>query len=118
MEAKYRGNIKGMDPLATGPADITLPSFLEIPVASDFPERRMIVSPDSRVRKEEFGGLVAVNNSGPLLLNEDAFAIILELKEYTFPFSPKEVIGHFGLLQESTGFFWALFTRGVFQERV
>lgn len=117
MEAKYRGDIKGKDPLATGPLDvISLPSWKIIPVPPDFLEKRIFVNPDLKARKEEFGGIIASKDSLPLFFNEDAYTIILKLKEQMLPFTFKEVIDNLALSQDSSDFFWALFTRGVFQE--
>ena len=117
MEAKYQGNIKGKDPLATGPSDvISLPSWEIIPAHPDFLEKRVSVNPDLKARKEEFGGIMASKNSLPLFLNEDAYAIILKLKERILPFTFKEALGNLGLSQDSSDFFWALFTKGVFRE--
>jgi len=117
MEAKYQGDIKGKDPLVTGPSDVTsLPSWEITSVPPDFLEKRVLVNPDLKTRKEEFGGIMCSRDGLPLFLNEDAYVVILKLKGLISPFTFKEAASNLGLSQDSSDFFWALFTREVFQE--
>lgn len=118
VEAKYRGDICGMDPLATGPEEvISLPSFEEILPPRDFLERKLEISPYIQVREEEFGGIVARRGGLPLFLNKDAYEILRKLKAQISSFSLREVMSELNLSENSLGFFHVLFSKRIIKER-
>lgn len=117
MEAKFAGDKAGMDPLATGPLDVApLPvSDFNSPLA-DFWEKRLIIAPNLRLRREDFGGIIAPQGRRPVFMNSIAYEIIDRLKNASSSFSFKGIEHDFDLSQTSSDFFFALFTEGVFRE--
>lgn len=117
MEAKFAGDRKGMDPLATDPLDVIYSPVTEFDHApSDFWEKRLIVNPNLRLRRENFGGIIAPQERQPVLVDGAAYEIIDRLKTASPPFSFKEIEHDFSLSQISSDFFFALFTKGFFRE--
>ena len=117
MEAKFAGNKKGMDPLATGPLDVvSLPVSDFNPSPSDFWEKRLVVTPNLRLRKEDFGGIIAPQGHQPVLIDSIAYEIINRLKNASSPFSFQTIENTFNLSRVSSDFFFTLFTEGVFRE--
>ena len=117
MEAKFAGNKKGMDPLATGPLDVvSLPVSDFNPSPSDFWEKRLVVTPNLRQRKEDFGGIIAPQGHQPVLIDSIAYEIINRLKNASSPFSFQTIENTFNLSRVSSDFFFTLFTEGVFRE--
>lgn len=117
MEAKFAGNKKGMDPLATEPLDVvSLPVYDFNPPPADFWEKRLIVTPNLRLRRENFGGIIAPQGRQPVFINSAAYEIIDRLKNASSPFSFKEIEHDFDLSQASSDFFFALFTQEFFRE--
>ncbi|MDO8621109.1 MAG: radical SAM protein [Candidatus Levybacteria bacterium] len=117
MEAKFAGDKVGMDPLATGPLDVvSLPVSDLNPSPSDFWERRLIVTPNLRLRRENFGGIIAPQGRQPVLVDSAAYEIIDRLKNSSSPFSFKGIEPDFNLSQASSDFFFALFTKEFFRE--
>ncbi len=117
MEAKFAGNKKGMDPLATEPSDVvSLPVSDLNPPPADFWEKRLIVTPNLRLRKEDFGGVIAPQGRQPVLIDNVAYEIINRLKNASSPFSFQTIENAFNLSRVSSDFFFTLFTEGVFRE--
>ena len=117
MEAKFDGNKKGMDPLATEPLDVvSLPVSDFNPPPSDFWEKRLVVTPNLRLRKENFGGIIAPQGRQPVFINSAAYEVINRLKNASSSFSFKEIGHGFNLSPASSDFFFTLFTEGVFRE--
>jgi len=117
MEAKFAGDKAGMDPLATGPLDvISLPVSDFNPSPADFWEKRLIVAPNLRLRKEDFGGIIAPQGHQPVLIDSIAYEIINRLKSVSSPFSFQTIENAFNLSRASSDFFFTLFTGGVFRE--
>lgn len=117
MEAKFAGNKKGMDPLATGPLDVvSLPVSDFNPSPADFWEKRLIVIPNLRLRKEDFGGIIAPKGRQPVFIDNAAYEIIERLQNTAAPFSFQTIENTFNLSRISSDFFFTLFTEGVFRE--
>src|SRR3989344_991127 len=117
MEAKFAGDKAGMDPLATDPLDIvSLPVPDLNPPPADFWEKRFIVTPNLRLRRENFGGIIAPQGRQPVFINSIAYEIIDRLKNASSPFSFKGIEHDFNLSQTSSDFFFALFTKEFFRE--
>ncbi len=117
MEAKFDGNKKGMDPLATEPLDVvSLPVSDFNPPPPDFWEKRLVVTPNLRLRKENFGGIIASQGRQPVFINGTAYEVINRLKNASSSFSFKEIGRDFNLSPASSDFFFTLFTEGVFRE--
>lgn len=117
MEAKFAGDRKGMDPLATGPSDVvSLPLADFNPPPSDFWEKQLILVPDLRLRKEDFGGIIAPQGQRPVFIDSVAYRIIEGLQNATAPFSFQTIENTFNLSRASSDFFFTLFTGGVFKE--
>lgn len=117
MEAKFAGNKKGMDPLATGPLDVvSLPVSDFNPPPAGFWERQLTVAPNLRLRKEEFGGIIAPQGRQPLLIDNAAYEIIEGLRDKATPFSFQTIENAFNLSRVSSDFFFTLFTEGIFRE--
>ncbi len=117
MEAKFAGDRKGMDPLATDSLDVRHTPITDFDHApSDFWEKRLIVNPNLRLRREDFGGVIAPQGCQPVLIDSAAYEIIDRLKNASSPFSFRGIEHDFNLSQTSSDFFFALFTRGFFRE--
>jgi len=117
MEAKFAGDRKGMDPLATDSSDVAYSSMVELDSASpDFWEKRLIIPPNLRLRREDFGGIIAPKGRQPVFIDNVAYEIINRLKNASSPFSLQAIEHDFNLSQTSSDFFFALFTNGVFRE--
>ena len=117
MEAKFAGDKAGMDPLATGPLDVIYVPATEFDHAtSDFWEKRLIVTPNLRLRREDFGGIIAPQGRQSVFINSAAYEIIDRLKNASSPFSFKGIEHDFDLSQASSDFFFALFTKEFFRE--
>lgn len=115
MEAKFAGNRSGMDPLATDSLDARCSPVTEFDHApSDFWEKRLIVNPNLRLRRENFGGIIAPRGRQPVLIDNAAYEIIDRLKNASLPFSFKGIAHDFNLLPASSDFFFALFTKEFF----
>lgn len=117
MEAKFAGDRKGMDPLATDSLDVSYSPETEFDHApSDFWEKRLIVNPNLRLRRENFGGIIAPQGRQPVFIDNTAYEIIDRLKNASSPFSFKGIEHDFNLSQTSSDFFFALFTKECFGE--
>lgn len=117
MEAKFAGDRKGMDPLAMGSLDaISLPVSDFKPPPADFWEKRLIITPNLRLRREDFGGIIAPQGRQPVLIDSIAYEIINRLKNASSPFSFQTIESTFNLSRVSSDFFFTLFTEGVFRE--
>lgn len=117
MEAKFAGDRKGMDPLATDSLDVRCSPTTEFDHApSDFWEKRLVVTPNLRLRRENFGGIIAPQGRQPVLIDSVAYEIIDRLKNASSPFSFKGIQRDFNLSQTSSDFFFALFTKEFFRE--
>lgn len=117
MEAKFAGDRKGMDPLATDSIDVRYSPATEFDHApSDFWEKRLIITPNLRLRREDFGGIIAPQGRQPVLIDSAAYEIIDRLKNASSPFSFKGIEHDFNLSQTSADFFFALFTKEFFRE--
>lgn len=117
MEAKFAGDRKGMDPLATDSLDIKYSPVTELDHAtSDFWEKRLIVAPNLRLRRENFGGIIASQGCQPVLIDNAAYEIIDKLKDVSLPFSFKRIAHDFNLLPTSSDFFFVLLTKDFFRE--
>ena len=83
VEAQYFGDISGMDPYASSPQDVIVPSSIksfEFLVDERFFERRLKINPNLRMREENFGGIVT-GGSSYIFLNEDSYTLIKSLKD-------------------------------------
>lgn len=117
MEAKFAGDRKGMDPLATDSLDVRCSSVTEFDHApSDFWEKRLIVTPNLRLRRENFGGIIAPQGRQPVFIDSAAYEIIGRLKNASSPFSFKGIAHDFNLSPASSDFFFTLFTKEFFRE--
>ena len=117
IEAKFAGDKAGMDPLATDSEDIvSLPVSDLNPPPADFWEKRFIVTPNLRLRRENFGGIIAPQGRQPVFINSAAYEIIDRLKNASSPFSFKGIAHNFNLSQTSSDFFFALTTKGILQQ--
>ena len=117
MEAKFAGDRKGMDPLATDSLDVRYSPVIEPDHApSDFWEKRFIVTPNLRLRRENFGGIIAPLGCQPVLIDSAAYEIINRLKNASSPFSFQGIERDFNLSQTSSDFFFTLFTKEIFRE--
>lgn len=117
MEAKFAGDKAGTDPLATGPLDVVpLPVSDFNPPPADFWEKRLIVTPNLRLRREDFGGIIAPQGRQPVLIDNAAYEIIEGLRDTAAPFSFQAIENTFNLSRISSDFFFTLFTEGVFRE--
>lgn len=117
MEAKFAGDRKGMDPLTTDSLDVRCSLETEFDHApSDFWEKRLIINSNLRLRRENFGGIIVPQGRQPVLIDSAAYEIIDRFKNASSPFSFKGIEHDFNLSQTSSGFFFALFTKGFFGE--
>lgn len=117
MEAKFAGDKAGMDPLATDPSDVIYNPITESIVSPfDFWEKQLIVTPNLRLRREDFGGIIAPQGRQPVLIDSIAYEIINRLKNASSPFSFQTIENAFNLSRVSSDFFFTLFTEGVFKE--
>jgi len=118
MEAKFAGDKKGMDPLATNFLDVRYsPPVAEFDHApSDFWEKRLIITPNLRLRRENFGGIIAPQGRQPIFIDNTAYEIIDRLKNASSLFSFKGIEHDFKLSRASSDFFFALFTKEFFRE--
>ena len=92
MEAKFAGDKKGMDPLATDSLDVSYSPETEIDHApSDFWEKRLIVTPNLRLRRENFGGIIVPQGRQPVFIDNTAYEIIDRLKTHRLPFLLREL---------------------------
>lgn len=77
MEAKFAGDQKGMDPLATKPSDVVCQTTVEFNlIPTDFWEKKLRITPNLRLRREEFGGIVAPQGGLPIFLDQVGYQII------------------------------------------
>jgi len=117
MEAKFAGDRKGMDPLATNPSDVIYQLPTEVhSTPTDFWEIKLRLTPNLRLRSEEFGGIVAPQGGLPIFLDQAGYQIIHRLQESKQPFSLQDTENLFSFSRDSQDFFYALSTKGVFQE--
>lgn len=117
MEAKFAGDKKGMDSLATNPSTVMYTQVTEPNHAPpDFWGRRLIVASNLRLRRENFGGIIAPQGRQPVFVDSVAYEIIDRLKNTSSPFSFKGIADNFNLAQASSDFFFTLFTKGFFGE--
>ena len=117
MEAKFAGNKAGMDPLATGPSDvISLPVYDFNSPPADFWDKQLVIVPNLRLRREDFGGIIAPQGRRSVLIDSVAYEIIEGLRNTVTPFSFHAIENTFNLSRDSSDFFFRLFTEGVFRE--
>ena len=117
MEAKFAGDKAGMDPLATDSLDVRYsPATKFNPPPADFWEKRLIVTSNLRLRRENFGGIIAPQGRQPVFINSAAYEIIDRLKNASSPFSFKGIEHDFDISQASSDFFFALFIKEFFRE--
>ena len=114
---KFAGDRKGMDPLATDSLDARCSPVAELYHApSDFWEKQLIVTPNLRLRRENFGGIIAPQGRQPVFIDNTAYEIIDKLKNASSQFSVKGIERDFKLSQTSSDFFFALFRKEFFGE--
>lgn len=117
LEAKFAGDRKGMDPLATDSLDVKFPPVTEFDHApADFWKKQLIVASNLKLRRENFGGIIAPQGRQPVFIDSTAYEIIDKLKHTSSPFSFKGIEDDYHLSQTSSDFFFALFAKGVFRE--
>lgn len=117
MEAKFAGDQKGMDPLATKSSDVVCQIPVEFNVMPpDFWERKLQLTRNLRLRKEVFGGIIAPQKRSPTFLNNIGYQIIQRLQELAQPFFLRDTERIFNLSRDSEEFFYMLNTKGVLQE--
>jgi len=81
MGAKYYDDITSKDPLATNPEDVIAPTREPVTIfdASEFVNKRLIVNPNLRSRKEKFGGILVAEGYAPVFINNDTFKLLFSL---------------------------------------
>ena len=93
-DAKYCGDIKGMDPMATDPEEV-----MQQPISVDrfdsakFTKQKIRMTKNLRFREEEFGGVLMAYGKPPIFLNKDAFSVALSLQDLSSFFIEEVAIG-------------------------
>ena len=117
MDAKYCGDIKGMDPMATSSEEVTQQLT---PVDrfdnAKFAKQKMRIIENLRFREEEFGGVLMTYGKPPIFLNKDAFDVTLSLQNLG-SFSSEEVAINLGIsVNEAVGFLKNLRNNGYMKK--
>lgn len=84
MEAKHLGDICGKDPYMTNSDDVIPKSFDVAQINKISLNQKYLLKPNFRWRVEEFGAVIAVQESSPLLVNNDGFDILRKLSNSSF----------------------------------
>ncbi len=105
MEAKYFGDICGKDPHMTNPVDVILRSDNDTKIDEISLHQKYLLKPNIRVRKEEFGAVVAAQGSETALINNDGFQILRKITSSSF--SVEEVVRIIDSKQKSLRRFFA-----------
>lgn len=116
-DAKYCGDIKGMDPMATGPEEVTQQlTSVDRFDSSKFTKQKIKMTENLRFREEEFGGVLMAYGKPPIFLNKDAFGVVLSLRDLK-SFSAEEVTADLGIsVNEVTVFLENLSNKGYVEK--
>lgn len=108
VEAQYMGDIAGMDPYASSPADVLVPPKRKPMISSaveELAQQRLQLNPNVRMRPEDFGGIVYGRGGGYVFLNRDSYALLQHLQQT--PFSIEEITQTYGVAPEEALHFFA-----------
>ena len=83
MEAKSRGDIRGLDPYAGKPEDVIYFDQKKAikPLSEGLLHLPLSINPNLKAREEEFGAIVALGKGMSVLINHDAFRLINILRK-------------------------------------
>lgn len=114
VEAQYFGDLAGKDPYASSPNDVLISSRRRpMPISEEgFSETRLQFNPHLRMRVENFGGIIGSRNGGCVLVNQDSYQLLGELKEV--PFSVGQICQTHNInLKQASRFFAHLFNNKI-----
>ncbi|MFH1706104.1 MAG: SPASM domain-containing protein [Patescibacteria group bacterium] len=92
---------------------VELPTPRRSSLPNDFHQLSLVVSPGSRFRREDFGGVIDNSKSKQTLVNSDTFSLVQTLARRE-GFTLTDVSDEFGIsIEELTSFLGKLWDRGV-----
>lgn len=119
MEAKYYGKINDMDPFASSPENVILPTQKETQPLNlkEFVHESLTVNPTLRMRVEDFGGILKSKGSEFVFVNQGLFDLVQGIQKQKF-FTPCELGEKIGQpLEKTEKIFYYLYSQNIFISR-